>query len=204
MKEKPELLSLSSCARRREQKASTSKTSSSCVHMRPGRAKYDAALFQSFCKDFAHIIKLLSSSRKCLKYLLCDVKMTSARGHLQVFVSSILNYGLLGSKNLRHVAKLLSWSSGFSWVFLSQFLHLLQFGNRSGSFALQTPLNISFLEVFLVQIFSENIYFVLKENGRTFKKINSGIVNVICNSNQNETQGNLEIPQSFGKVGIKI
>ena len=134
----------------------------------------------------------------------CDVKMTSVRGHLQVFVSSILNYGLLGSKNLRHVAKLLSWSSGFSWVFLSQFLHLLQFGNRSGSFALQTPLNISFLEVFLVQIFSENIYFVLKENGRTFKKINSGIVNVICNSNQNETQGNLEIPQSFGKVGIKI
>ena len=85
MKEKPELLSPSSCARRREQKASTSKTSSSCVHMRLGRAKYDAALFQSFCQVFAHIIKLLSSSRKCLKYLRCDVKMTSAKGPFASF-----------------------------------------------------------------------------------------------------------------------
>ena len=59
MKEKPELLSLSSSVRTREQKASTSKTSSSRVHMRARRAKYDAALLllQCFCQFFANNIK---------------------------------------------------------------------------------------------------------------------------------------------------
>ena len=71
-------------------------------------------------------------------------------------------------------------------------------------FALQMSIDIFFRKCFLLNFFLRTFSFVFKENGRTFKKISSGIVNVSCNSNQNETQGNLEIPKSVGKVGIKL
>ena len=150
MEEKPELLSLSTSVRCREQKASTSKTSSSCVHMRPGRAKYDAALLQCFCHVFAHIIKFFELQQEMLEISQLWRQNDVSEGAICMFLllpSWIMASWAAKTSDKLRVAQLLSAlqspvARGFFWVFLSQFLTELQLENRTGSFALQMPLYI--------------------------------------------------------------
>ena len=152
MKEKPELLSFSTSVRRREQKASTSKTSSSCVHMRPGRAKYDAALSQCFYHVFAHIIKFLSCNRKCLKYLNCDVKMTSPRRAICMFLflpSWIMASWAAKTSDKLRVAQLLS-ALQWQWLFLGLFITVF---NRTAAWKSVRKLALQMLVLYILYFF---------------------------------------------------